>query len=268
LKDPEFKGHIHDVGGPTANFRHPACKKQLKHGTCSDRACLTPTPCPSLRANHSDYLSLLRKLRNLKGVKKVFIRSGIRYDYLLSDQDQTFFHELVKHHVSGQLKVAPEHVSSQVLRLMGKPDFSVYREFTERYSSLNRQYGKKQYLIPYFIASHPGATLAEAIKVAEYLQEIRFLPEQVQDFYPTPGTLSTCMYFTEIEPWSGKKVHVAKSRKERAMQRALLQFNRPENKALVQEALIKAGRKDLIGHEPKCLIRPSQKKSAPFRQCI
>jgi uncharacterized radical SAM protein YgiQ len=186
----------------------------------------------------------------------------------LSDQDQTFFHELVKHHISGQLKVAPEHVSSQVLRLMGKPDFSVYREFTERYSSLNRQYGKKQYLIPYFIASHPGATLAEAIKVAEYLQEIRFLPEQVQDFYPTPGTLSTCMYFTEVEPWSGKKVHVAKSRKERAMQRALLQFNRPENKALVQEALIKAGRKDLIGHEPKCLIRPSQKKSAPFRQCI
>ena len=263
LKDPEFKGYIHDVGGPTANFRQPACKKQQKHGACSDRACLTPKPCPSLRADHSDYLSLLRKLRNLKGIKKVFIRSGIRYDYLLSDQDQTFFHELVKHHISGQLKVAPEHVSSQVLRLMGKPDFSVYREFTERYSSLNRQYGKKQYLIPYFIASHPGATLSEAIKVAEYLQEIRFLPEQVQDFYPTPGTLSTCMYYTEIDPWSGKKVHVAKSRKERAMQRALLQFNRPENKALVQEALIKAGRKDLIGYEPKCLIRPLKKNPDP-----
>ncbi len=258
LKDPEFKGYIHDVGGPTANFRHPACKKQLKQGACQDRACLTPTPCPALRVYHSDYLSLLRKLRNLKGIKRVFIRSGIRYDYLLSDQDQTFFHELIKHHVSGQLKVAPEHVSGRVLRLMGKPDFSVYREFRERYYSLNKQYGKKQYLVPYFISSHPGATLSDAVKVAEYLKEIRFVPEQVQDFYPTPGTLSTCMYFTEIDPWSGQKIHVAKGRRERAMQRALLQFNRPENKALVKEALLKAGRKDLIGHKPKCLIGPSE----------
>ncbi|MFW5958247.1 MAG: YgiQ family radical SAM protein [Desulfosalsimonas sp.] len=256
LDDPDFKGYIHDVGGPTANFRHPACKKQLKEGACSDRKCMTPYLCPSMGVDHSDYLSLLRKLRRLEGVKKVFVRSGIRYDYLLADTDDTFFHELVKHHISGQLKVAPEHVSDRVLTHMGKPSFSLYRKFTEKYFNLNRRHGKKQYLVPYFISSHPGATLADAVEVAEYLKEIGFTPNQVQDFYPTPGTLSTCMYYTEMDPETGEKIHAAKHPKERAMQRALLQSNRPENQALVREALVKAGRKDLIGYFPKCLIKP------------
>ena len=257
LEDPEFKGYIHDVGGPTANFRKPPCKKQLKQGACKDRACMTPSLCPSMQVDHSDYLSLLRKLRNLNGVKKVFVRSGIRHDYLLADSEDSFFHELVKHHISGQLKVAPEHVSNRVLKHMGKPDFSIYEKFREKYNQLNRTHGKEQYLVPYFISSHPGARVSDAVKVAEYLKKIRFTPEQVQDFYPTPGTLSTCMYFTETNPHTGEKVHVPKHPGERAMQRALLQFHRPENRHLVEKALIKAGRKDLIGHGPKCLIKPS-----------
>ncbi len=260
VNDPEFKGYIHDVGGPTANFRSPACKRQLKSGACQSRACMTPSLCPSMQVDHADYLSLLRKLRNLEGVKKVFVRSGIRYDYLLADRDDSFFHELVKHHISGQLKVAPEHVSDRVLGYMGKPKFSVYRKFREKYNQLNRIYKKQQYLVPYFISSHPGATISDAVKVAEYLREIRFVPQQVQDFYPTPGTLSTCMYYTQIDPRTGERVYVPKSHKERALQRALLQFNRPENNPLVREALIKAGRQDLIGFASGCLVRPDKKK--------
>ena len=262
LRDPDFKGYIHDVGGPTANFRKPACEKQLKQGACRKRACLTPSICPSLQVDQSDYLSLLRKLRNLQGVKKVFVRSGIRFDYLLADEDASFFCELVKYHISGQLKVAPEHVSDRVLQYMGKPKFSVYKKFKEKYEQLNRLYGKKQYLVPYFISSHPGATLSDAVKVAEYLKQIGFVPEQVQDFYPTPGTLSTCMYYTQIDPRSGRNVYVPKSKKERALQRALLQYKRRENKSLVEEALLKAGRKDLIGYASHCLISPSFKSEA------
>ncbi|MBS3809723.1 MAG: DUF3362 domain-containing protein, partial [Desulfobacterales bacterium] len=261
-RDPEFKGYIHDVGGPTANFRKPACDKQLKRGSCRKRACLTPSVCPSMKVDHSDYLSLLRKLRSLDGVKKVFIRSGIRYDYLLADEDDSFFHELVKHHISGQLKVAPEHVSDKVLGYMGKPGFSIYQKFKEKYERLNNRYGKKQFLVPYFISSHPGANLSDAIKVAKYLKQIRFVPKQVQDFYPTPGTLSTCMYYTGIDPETGRKIYVPRSTKERSMQRALLQYNRRENRALVEEALIKAGRQDLIGYGSDCLIKPAGKNSS------
>ena len=266
LDDADFKGNIHDVGGPTANFRNPACEKQKKHGACTDKACMTPSLCPSMKVDHSDYLSLLRKLRNMSGIKKVFVRSGIRFDYLLADKDDSFFNELVKYHISGQLKVAPEHVSDNALFYMGKPEFSVYRKFTKKYFQLNRTYDKKQYLVPYFISSHPGATLKDAVKVAEYLKEIRFIPNQVQDFYPTPGTLSTCMYYTEKDPRTGEKIYVAKHPKERSLQRALLQFNRPENKALVEEALKKADRQDLIGGGPQCLINSGKRKAAGHKK--
>lgn len=254
--DPAFKGYIHDVGGPTANFRRPACEKQLTRGACADRQCLFPEPCRKLTVDHREYLSLLRELRSLPGVKKVFIRSGIRFDYLMADPDGTFFRELCEHHVSGQLKVAPEHVSSNVLEAMGKPAHRVYRRFTETYERLNRELGKNQYLVPYLISGHPGSDLAAAIELAEYLREIRFTPEQVQDFYPTPGTVSTCMYHTGLDPRTMKPIYVPRSPREKAMQRALLQYRRPENRVLVIEALKAAGRQNLIGFGPECLVRP------------
>jgi len=254
--DPDFKGYIHDVGGPTANFRHPSCSKQLKRGVCQSRQCLYPSPCPNLDASHDDYLALLRKLRALPGVKKVFIRSGIRFDYLLAEGKDDFFRELIEHHVSGQLKVAPEHISDTVLCKMGKPPKSVYEKFVKRYYEINQSLGKKQYLVPYLMSSHPGSTLKEAIELAEYLKELGYMPEQVQDFYPTPSTLSTVMYYTGIDPRDGKKVYVCKNPHEKAMQRALIQYRDPANYDLVYEALQKAGRTDLIGYAPKCLIRP------------
>lgn len=256
IKDPDFKGYIHDVGGPTANFRQPACKKQLKQGVCEKRQCLYPKPCPNLRADHSDYLDLLRKLRRLPGVKKVFIRSGIRFDYLLADKDDTFLRELIKHHVSGQLKVAPEHISDAVLTQMGKPKHAIYEQFSRKYDKINQRMGKKQYLVPYLMSSHPGSTLKEAVELAEYLREIGYMPQQVQDFYPTPSTVSTVMYYTGIHPINGKSVYVCKNPHEKAMQRALIQYRDPENYKLVYEALMKTDRRDLIGFDPKCLIPP------------
>ncbi|MCL2399916.1 MAG: YgiQ family radical SAM protein [Defluviitaleaceae bacterium] len=254
--DVTFKGYIHDVGGPTANFRMPACEKQLTHGACKNRQCLFPTPCKNLKIDHSDYSSLLKKLRQLSGIKKVFIRSGIRYDYLISDKSDLFFKELCTHHISGQLKVAPEHVSNKVLEKMGKPNFNLYKKFAEKFQNFNARINKQQYLVPYLISSHPGSDLNAAIELAHYLKTINHTPEQVQDFYPTPGTLSTCMYFTEMDPQTMKKVYVPKSQKEKAMQRALLQFRLPKNYSLVKEALIKANRNDLIGFDKKCLIKP------------
>jgi uncharacterized radical SAM protein YgiQ len=251
---PGWKGYIHDVGGPTANFRGPACPKMAVAGACQDRRCLAPEPCPNLVVDHRDYLEVLRALRAIPGVKKVFIRSGIRYDYLIRDPDESFFRELVEHHVSGQLKVAPEHVSDRVLALMGKPRHEVYSRFAKRYAELNRELAMRQYLVPYFISAHPGAGLPEAIELAEYLRDSGFVPDQVQDFYPTPGTLSTAMYWTGLDPLTGEAVHVARGARERAQQRALLQFNKSENRELVREALIEAGRRDLIGRGPKCLI--------------
>ncbi len=259
--DPGFKGYIHDVGGPTANFRKPACSRQLKNGACPDRSCLTPEPCPALEVDHGDYLKLLRKLRSLDGVKKVFIRSGIRFDYLLQDRDESFLKELCEHHVSGQLKVAPEHVSSRVLALMNKQKHSVYRKFIKSYREMNRKLGKKQYLVPYFISSHPGSTLKDAVELALFMKETGFIPDQVQDFYPTPGTVSTCMYYTGLNPLTGEPVDVVKKEREKKLQRALLQYNRPENYKLVREALEKAGRKDLIGSDARCLI-PSRPGAA------
>ncbi len=258
--DPDFKGYIHDVGGPTANFRHPSCKKQLTKGVCKDRQCLFPAPCPNLEVDHSDYLALLRKLRALPGVKKVFIRSGIRFDYLMADPDDTFFRELVEHHVSGQLKVAPEHISDAVLTLLGKPKKAVYEAFVKKYTKLNERLGKKQFLVPYLMSSHPGSTLKEAIELAEYLRDLGYMPEQVQDFYPTPSTVSTVMYYTGIDPRDGKKVYVCRNPHEKAMQRALIQYRNPNNYDLVWEALIKGGREDLIGFDKKCLIRPRKMK--------
>ncbi|MFQ3621524.1 MAG: YgiQ family radical SAM protein, partial [Spirochaetales bacterium] len=255
-----FKGYIHDVGGPTANFRHAACARQLRSGTCPDRLCLFPNPCRNLKVDHQDYLELLRKLRSLPAVKKVFIRSGIRYDYLLADPDPTFFQELCEYHISGQLKVAPEHVDPQVLQAMGKPSFDLYLQFENQYGKINQKLGKKQYLVPYFISSHPGSDLRAAIALAEYFRDIRFIPEQVQDFYPTPGTLSTCMYYTGIDPRTGKEIYVPRTTHEKALQRALLQYRYPQNHALVLEALQKAGRKDLIGYGPHCLIPPPTPK--------
>ena len=254
-QDPDFKGYIHDVGGPTANFRQPACKKQLTHGACKNRQCLFPEACPNMEADHSDYVALLRKLRALPKVKKVFVRSGIRFDYLLADPDETFFRELVKHHVSGQLKVAPEHVSDGVLKMMGKPQNSVYRKFVKRYKELNQEMHLDQYLVPYLMSSHPGSTLQDAIRLAEYLRDLGYMPEQVQDFYPTPSTISTCMYYTGLDPRTMKPVYVAKDPHEKAMQRALIQYRDPKNYELVTEALLKAGRKDLVGTGPKCLLR-------------
>ena len=260
IKESDFKGYIHDVGGPTANFRHPACQKQLTAGVCQNKQCLYPSPCRNLNADHQDYLALLRKIRALPGVKKVFIRSGIRFDYLLADANNDFFKELVEHHVSGQLKVAPEHISDNVLEKMGKPKRSVYEKFVEKYYKLNEQLGKKQFLVPYLMSSHPGSALKEAVELAEYLRDLGYMPEQVQDFYPTPSTLSTVMYYTGIDPRNGKKVYVCRNPHEKAMQRALIQYRNPQNYELVHEALLKAGREDLIGFDKKCLIRPKGKK--------
>ena len=258
IKDKDFKGYIHDVGGPTANFRGPACKKQLKTGACKDRQCLFPSPCKNMEIDHSAYLKLLRKLRSLDGVKKVFIRSGIRFDYLINDKDDTFFYELCKYHVSGQLKVAPEHVSDNVLKYMGKPENGVFNKFSDKFYKINEKIGKKQYLVPYLMSSHPGSTLRDAVSLAVYLKEHNINPQQVQDFYPTPGTISTCMFYTGLDPFTMKNVYVPKSPKEKAMQRALLQFRNPDNYRLVYEALVKAGRTDLIGYQNRCLIKPPQ----------
>lgn len=255
-KHPDFKGYIHDVGGPTANFRHPACEKQLKHGVCPTKQCLFPSPCKNLRADHEDYVNLLRKLRSLPKVKKVFIRSGIRFDYLLADKDNAFLKELVEHHVSGQLKVAPEHVSDPVLKYMGKPRHAVYQSFCRRYERLNEKLGKKQYLVPYLMSSHPGCSLKEAVELAEYVRDLGYMPEQVQDFYPTPSTLSTVMYYTGLDPRTMEPVYVPTDPHEKAMQRALIQYRDPKNYALIHEALEKAGRTDLIGYDKHCLIRP------------
>ena len=255
-QEPDFKGYIHDVGGPTANFRHPSCQKQLTHGVCKNRQCLFPKPCANLQVDHSNYLELLRKLRSLDGVKKVFVRSGIRFDYLLADADDTFFRELVEHHVSGQLKVAPEHISDVVLRRMGKPENAVYERFTAKYKKLNKELGKNQFLVPYLMSSHPGSTLKEAIELAEYLRDLGYMPEQVQDFYPTPSTISTVMYYTGLDPRDLKPVYVCRNPHEKAMQRALIQYRNPKNYELVYEALTQAGRTDLIGYDRKCLIRP------------
>ncbi len=255
VRDPDFKGYIHDVGGPTANFRHPACEKQLTKGACGGRQCLYPTPCKNMNADHSDYVALLRKLRKIPGVKKVFVRSGIRFDYLLADSKDTFFKELVQFHISGQLKVAPEHVSDAVLCRMGKPRNAVYNRFVEKYFALNKQYGMNQYLVPYLMSSHPGSTMKEAVELAEYIREMGYNPEQVQDFYPTPSTLSTVMYYTGLDPRTMEKVYVPTDPHEKAMQRALIQYRNPKNYYLVREALIAAHREDLIGSGPKCLIR-------------
>ena len=255
-QEQDFKGYIHDVGGPTANFRHPACEKQLTKGACPNKQCLFPEPCHNLQADHQDYLELLHKLRAIPKVKKVFIRSGIRFDYLLADKKDAFFRELVQYHISGQLKVAPEHVSDPVLSMMGKPSHNVYQKFTEKYKKLNQEYGKNQFLVPYLMSSHPGSTLKEAVELAEYLRDLGYMPEQVQDFYPTPSTISTCMYYTGVDPRTMKKVYVPLNPHEKAMQRALIQYRNPKNYDLVKEALIKAGRTDLIGFDKKCLIRP------------
>ena len=260
--EADFKGYIHDVGGPTANFRHPACQKQLTKGACQNRQCLFPAPCKNMDADHSDYLALLRKLRKLPNVKKVFIRSGIRFDYLLADRSDAFFKELVRYHISGQLKVAPEHVSDRVLAVMGKPRHSVYLQFLDRYKKINEQARMKQFVVPYLMSSHPGCTLRDAVELAEYLRDTGHHPEQVQDFYPTPSTLSTVMYYTGLDPRTMQPVYVPKNPHEKAMQRALMQYRDPKNDALVREALEKAGRTDLIGNGPKCLLRP-RGKAAP-----
>lgn len=261
-RDPGFKGYIHDVGGPTANFRHPSCEKQLTKGVCKHRQCLFPQPCPNLKVDHSDYLKLLKKLRTLPKVKKVFVRSGIRFDYLLLDKDDTFFRELVKEHISGQLKVAPEHISDAVLMRMGKPCNEVYERFLKKYKRLNEQMGKKQFVVPYLMSSHPGSTLKEAIELAEYIRDLGYMPQQVQDFYPTPSTMSTVMYYTGVDPRDMKPVYVVRNPHEKAMQRALIQYRDPQNYELVKEALLKAGREDLIGFDKKCLIPPRRRKEA------
>ncbi len=259
IADPEFKGYIHDVGGPTANFRIPSCAKQLEHGVCARKRCLWPKPCRQMKVDHKDYVALLRRLRALPGVKKVFVRSGVRFDYLMADRDRTFLRELCEHHVSGQLKVAPEHVSDAVLSAMGKPAGKVYREFAEEYRKTNRELGKDQYLVPYLMSSHPGSGLAEAIELAEYCRDLGYMPEQVQDFYPTPSTISTCMYYTGVNPLTLEPIYVPKSPHEKALQRALIQYRDPKNYDLVAEALRKAGRTDLIGYDEKCLIRPKRR---------
>ena len=263
--DKDFKGYIHDVGGPTANFRGPSCDKQLTKGVCTNRQCLFPTPCKNLKVDHKDYLKLLRKLRELPNVKKVFIRSGIRFDYLIADKDDTFFRELCEHHVSGQLKVAPEHIADPVLQMMGKPENSVYQAFTKKYKQINEKLGKKQFLVPYLMSSHPGSTMKEAIALAEYLRDLGYMPEQVQDFYPTPSTISTCMYYTEVDPRTMKPVYVPKNPHEKAMQRALIQYRNPKNYDLVMEALKSADRMDLVGFDKKCLIRPRQDKNFGYK---
>lgn len=255
-KQKDFKGYIHDVGGPTANFRSPSCEKQNKVGVCPKKQCLFPKPCKNLRVDHREYVELLQSLRKLPGVKKVFIRSGIRFDYVLADKDQTFLKELCSFHVSGQLKVAPEHVSDAVLELMGKPENKVYKDFVKQFTKMNERLGKKQYLVPYLMSSHPGSTWKEAVELALFCRDMGYMPEQVQDFYPTPSTISTCMYYTGLDPRTGKPVYVPKNPHEKAMQRALIQYRNPANYELVKEALVKAGRTDLIGFEKQCLIRP------------
>lgn len=267
--DPDFKGYIHDVGGPTANFRAPACQKQMSHGACPHKSCLFPELCKKLEVDHEDYLDVLRSLRALPGVKKVFIRSGVRFDYALADPDDTFIRELCEHHVSGQLKVAPEHVSDAVLSVMGKPRNEVYERFRKRYARVNADLGKKQYLVPYLMSSHPGSTLKEAVELAEYCRDLGYMPEQVQDFYPTPSTISTCMYYTGVDPRTMKPVYTPKGTHEKALQRALIQYRDPKNYDLVVEALRKAGREDLIGFDEHCLVRPRKrggKQGAPKRQ--
>ncbi len=255
VKQPDFKGYIHDVGGPTANFRQPACKKQLSKGACTNRQCLFPKPCKNLDVSHQDYMELLRRLRSLEGVKKVFIRSGIRYDYLIYDKNQQFLRELCEHHVSGQLKIAPEHISNTVLNKLGKPSVEVYEKFVRAYQKMNEKLGKEQYLVPYLMSSHPGSALKEAIELAEYLRDMGYVPQQVQDFYPTPSTISACMYYTGLDPRTMQPVYVASNPHEKAMQRALIQYRNPKNYDLVYEALVMAGRTDLIGNGPKCLIK-------------
>lgn len=258
IEEPDFKGYIHDVGGPTADFRAPACEKQMTKGVCPNKQCLFPEPCKNLRADHSDYIALLRKLRALPKVKKVFIRSGIRFDYVLADKKSTFLEELCRYHVSGQLKVAPEHVSDPVLACLGKPKAAVYQEFCRQYKKMNERLGLKQYLVPYLMSSHPGSTMKEAVELAEYCRDLGYMPEQVQDFYPTPSTISTCMYYTGLDPRTMAAVYVPKDPHEKEMQRALIQYRNPANRVLVREALLKAGREDLIGYGPKCLLRPDQ----------
>jgi uncharacterized radical SAM protein YgiQ len=253
---PNFKGYIHDVGGPTANFRFPSCEKQLTHGLCKGRKCLAPTPCKNLHVDHSEYLQMLRKLRALPKVKKVFIRSGIRYDYLIEDKDGEFMDELIEHHISGQLKVAPEHCSAAVLDKMGKPHIEAYKRFQKRFYEITKRKGKEQYLVPYLMSSHPGSELKDAVELAVFLKENKIHPEQVQDFYPTPGTLSTCMFYTGLDPYTLEPVYVARDPKEKAMQRVLLQYYKPENQRRVIEALCKAGRQDLIGHGADKLVKP------------
>ena len=258
IEEPDFKGYIHDVGGPTADFRAPACEKQMTKGVCPHKQCLFPEPCKNLRADHNDYIALLRKLRALPKVKKVFIRSGIRFDYVLADKKSTFLEELCRYHVSGQLKVAPEHVSDPVLACLGKPKAAVYQEFCRQYKKMNERLGLKQYLVPYLMSSHPGSTMKEAVELAEYCRDLGYMPEQVQDFYPTPSTISTCMYYTGLDPRTMTAVYVPKDPHEKEMQRALIQYRNPANRVLVREALLKAGREDLIGYGPKCLLRPDQ----------
>lgn len=258
---PDFKGYIHDVGGPTANFRRPACKTQLKHGACKNKQCLFPKPCKNIDADHTEYLELLRKVRAVPKVKKAFVRSGLRYDYIMADKNDVFFKELVEHHVSGQLKVAPEHICEGVLKYMGKPAGKTYGKFVDKFNRITNEVGKKQYIIPYLMSSHPGSTLDSAIELAEYLRDINYQPEQVQDFYPTPGTLSTTMFYTGIDPLTMEKVYIPKSKMEKAMQRALLQFRNPKKYDIVYDALIMAGREDLIGNGPKCLIRPRSQRN-------
>ena len=255
---PDFKGYIHDIGGPTANFRAPSCEKQLKHGLCKGKKCLAPTPCPALKVDHSDYLSLLRKLRKIPKVKKVFIRSGIRFDYLIADENEEFFKELVLHHTSGQLKVAPEHCSANVLKRMGKPAISTYNKFKKRFYELTKSVNKEQFLVPYLMSSHPGSTINDAIELSLFLKKEGLHPEQVQDFYPTPGTVSTCMFYTELDPYTMEKIYVPKTMKEKAQQRALLQYFKPENRTLVLSALKAAHRTDLIGTGPNCLVLPDK----------
>ena len=255
-EEPDFKGYIHDVGGPTANFRQPACSKQMEHGACKNKQCLFPEPCKNMKIDHKDYISLLRELRKIPKVKKVFVRSGIRFDYAIADKDHTFIRELCKYHVSGQLRVAPEHVSDNVLKLMGKPGNDVYEKFVKECEHINEELGLKQYLVPYLMSSHPGSTLKDAIKLAEYVRDIGYMPEQVQDFYPTPSTISTCMYYTGVDPRTMEPVYVARNPHEKAMQRALIQYKEPSNYELVKEALIKEKRQDLIGFGGRCLIPP------------
>ena len=261
-----FKGYIHDVGGPTANFRQPSCKKQIELGMCKGKKCLAPEPCKALVVDHSEYLDILRKLRRIKGIKKVFIRSGIRYDYLNEDKNDEFIKELIQYHVSGQLKVAPEHCSAAVLDKMGKPHIEAYKEFSDKFYAITKQIGKEQYLVPYLMSSHPGSTMKEAVEVAVFLKQNKIRPEQVQDFYPTPGTISTCMYYTGLDPYTMEPVYVAKDPQEKALQRALLQYFIPQNQKKVIEALIKANRTDLIGNDNKCLVAPDKDYALIQRQ--